>query len=344
MKTAFPDIVGNERLRARLADGILSGTLSHAYLIEGAAGTGKHSLALRIAAALSCEKKTVDGSPLPCGTCPACRKILSGNSPDVLYVNKKDKATLGVEAVREMHSSVYVAPIESETKVYIIEEAHLMTLQAQNAFLLTLEEPPAYVLFLLLAESAEPLLETIRSRAPTLRTAPIPPALMEEALCNSHRTAKALREENPVEFRELIAASSGSLGRAATLLDARLRRPILAERDCARRFIRLCGSRHNSAAVLSFLAELGQKREEITAQLNVILLALRDLLLCKQSDNAPLCFFADRDEARNEAYRFSSPELLRLCSGISETVERLRRNANVRLALTEFAVGAGLLS
>ena len=226
MKPAFADMVGNEALRERLRDDICADRLSHAYIIEGAEGFGKHMLALRIAAALACENRGMDGLPLPCMECASCRKILSGNSPDVIPISRGDKATLGVEAVRLMHTGVCIAPNELDRKCYLIEDAHLMTVQAQNAFLLTLEEPPPYVCFLLLCESTAPLLETVRSRAPTLRLEPIPPDGIREHLLRTEPAAKALEQQAPEELRELIAAAGGSIGRARLLLDPKRRKPI----------------------------------------------------------------------------------------------------------------------
>ncbi len=337
-------MAGNMALRERLRDDICSDRLTHAYILEGAAGTGKHMLAVRIAAALACENRGCDGIPLPCMECSSCRKILSGNSPDLIRVSRADKAALGVEAVRAIHSDVWVAPNELDCKIYLIEDAHLMTVQAQNAFLLTLEEPPAYVRFLLLCESTAQLLETIRSRAPALRLQPIAQQEIGAYLCRLYPDAKALSEQSPSEFRELLAAADGSIGNALLLLDPKRRKPILERREAARELVRLCGARRSSGAVIGFLNAMGQKREEITVQLQTVLLCMRDLLLCKQTEHAPLCFFADREEAYAFSYRFSAPELLRFCGCLTQAADRLRRNANVRLTLTEFAVEAGLLS
>lgn len=343
MKPAFTDIVENRALCSRLRDEILNGSVSHAYILEGAHGSGKHTLALRIAAALACEQKEDPTAPLPCGRCPSCRKILAWNSPDVIRINRGDLTTLGVDVIRELKQDVYVAPNDVATKVYLIEDAHLMTEAAQNAFLLTLEEPPAYVLFLLLCESAAPLLETIRSRAPTLRTEPIAADVIGRHIRTVNTDAETLAKTSPNEFSEVVAAANGSIGRALELLDPKARKPIVARRESARQFVRLCSSRRNGVATQRLINGLGTKRDELTEQLNVILVCLRDLLLCKHSEEAPLCFFSDREEAQNLAYHFTTPALLELCDVILETVERLRRNANVRLTLTELAVHAGLL-
>ncbi len=344
MKDAFPGVIGNDRLRRHLRDDILSSRFSHAYILEGAAGRGKHTLALQIAAALSCEKKNADGTPLPCGVCPTCRKILSGNSPDVISISRGDKSTLGVEAIRLMHSDVLIAPHESDVKIYIIEDAHLLTVQAQNAFLLTLEEPPAYVCFLLLCESTAPILETVRSRAPTHRLEAIPTDRIGTYLRETDPAANALFLQSPAEFSELLIAADGSIGRAKKLLDPKERKPMVERRDAAKEFVRLCSGHRNSTAVLAYLSGLGQKRDELIEQCNTLSLCLRDLILCKQTEQAPLCFFSNREEAFNISYRFSSPELFRLHGCVEEAIDRLRMNANVRLTLTALASHAGLLS
>ena len=343
MKQAFHDIVGNHLLRERLRDDILEGYLSHAYILEGSRGTGKHMLALRIAAALACECRSDPHKPLPCQSCPSCRKILGGNSPDVITVDRGDRATLGIDAIRNLRMDVHVAPNDVATKVYILEDVHLMTEPAQNAFLLTLEEPPAYVLFLLLCENSAPILETIRSRAPTMRLEPIDTDQIREHLRLVSSEAASLCGSAPTEFSEICAAANGSIGQALDLLDPKRRKPILSRREHARAFVQLCVSRHNGAATLRFLNGLGQKRDELIEQLNVILLCLRDLLLCKQTEGAPLCFFADHDEAYSLAYGFTTPALLTLCDAVTEAIDRMQMSANVRLTLTSMAVRCGLL-
>ena len=299
---------------------------------------------MSVAAAIACRQKDEPSSPLPCCTCPSCKKIFDGNSPDVIFVKREDgKATMGVDVIRELRQDVSIAPNELPVKLYIMEEAHLMTEQAQNAFLLTLEEPPAYVIFLLLCETSASLLETVRSRAPTLRTEPIDTERIGTHLCRISTEASALARSSPEEFGEITAAANGSIGRALELLDAKKRKPIVAKREAARELIRLCATRRNSAAAVRYLNGLPQKRDELTDQFNFTLLCLRDLLLCKQTENAPLCFFANRDEACTLAYGFTTPELLGLCDAVNETVDRLKKNANVRLTLTSFAVRCGLI-
>lgn len=342
MERFFTQIAANDALRQKLGAEIRTGALSHAYIIEGPHGSGKHTLALQIIAALSCENRSDSNSALPCLHCNSCKKILGSNSPDVTVIGKEDKATIGVDAVRKLKNDVLVPPNDTDVKAYIIEDAHLMTHQAQNAFLLTLEEPPSYVLFFLLCDSAALMLETIRSRAPTLHTEPVPQKLMDEHLMRTSAEARELKSVNPTEFAEILATANGRLGVAIELLNPVARKPILERRENAKQFIRLCSDRRNATATMRYLASLGQKRDAIIEQLSTALLCLRDLLICKQCDEPPLCFFADHEEAHATAYRFTTPELLSLCNALEKAIDRLRTNANVRLTLTALAVDTGL--
>ena len=245
--------------------------------------------------------------------------------------------------MREIRRDVWIAPNDISAKIYIIEDAHLMTHQAQNALLLTLEEPPAYVLFLLLCESVEPLLETVRSRAPTLRTEPLSTEQIDAYLTAHVPDGAALKKSNPSDYFEILASADGSIGQARALLDPTVRKPILARRAMAREWIKLCTNRRSSAAALKLIKSMGPRRDEVVEHLNSVLYCLRDLLLIKQTDHAPLCFFADREEAATLAYGFTTPELLKLCDRLDQAIDALRMNANVRLTLTALLVNTGLL-
>ena len=344
MKTFFSEIVGNRTLCKHLSREITEHRLSHAYIIEGPSGTGKHLIAKQICAAISCENSRQEHLPLPCLQCVSCKKILSGNSPDVIFINRGEKATLGVEAIRGLKQDVLIPPNDLSAKIYIIEEAHLMTPQAQNALLLTLEEPPSYVLFFLLCNSASSLLETVRSRAPTLRTSLLSEAEISEYLKKKLPTAAQLAVRDPTAYSELLSASGGKIGKAMELLEPKKLTALMEKRQTVREFLRIAGARRNSASAIRLLNGFAAlKREELTERLGEILLALRDLLLCKESDSAPLQFFSDCEEASALAYDFTVPTLLQFCDALYFATERIRANANVRLTLTVLAKSCGML-
>ena len=201
-------LLGNERLRSGLAAAFASGKLSHCYLLAGPAGSGKRSLARILSAAMECTA----GPGRPCGLCPQCRKVLDGVHPDVITVDDPSKKTVTVDMIRKARADVWIKPNEGLRKVYLIPRAAEMNPAAQNALLKVIEEPPPYAAFLLLADRAERLLPTIRSRSVLLRLSPLSEA---EGLA-------ALARKYPDKSRETLAAawarSEGFLGRAEQLL------------------------------------------------------------------------------------------------------------------------------
>ena len=140
-----------------------------------------------------------------------------------------------------------------------------------------------------------------------------------------------------------MVAANGSIGRALELLDPKLYKPLSDRREIAKSFARLCASPKNAGETMRFLNSLGTRRDELIEQYGTILICLRDLLLCKQTENAPLCFFSDREEAASLAYSFTTPTLLSLCDSVSDATDRLRANANVRLTVVAMAQQCNLL-
>lgn len=343
MNFALCDIVGNKTLRARLDSAINDSSLSHAYILEGAYGSGRHTLALNTVAALSCSDKGIDGKRIPCGQCIHCRKILEGKTPDVYRIGlEEDRAGIGVDVMRFLKNNIYLPPTDLPFKVYIIDDADKMTVQAQNAFLLTLEEPPEYVIFFLICESSSSLLETVKSRAPVLRTEKIPRSDIEDYLLSHDRRALQMKESSPEDFDELICACNGSIGYALDLLDTKKRKSIFEDRQIAKDFIDLSSGKR-SRDKLELVFSLGTKRQEICDRLSYVQYALRDLITLKKSDEAPLCFYSDREYACELSTRFTSKKLLTLYSATETAVDDLGRNANVRLTLINMLKNSGLI-
>ena len=352
MKQMLPRLWGNDALRARLGNDILAHRLSHAYILEGRYGMGKHTLALQIAAAQSCLAKDDDHAPLPCGTCKNCKKILEGKSPDVITVSReKGKTQMTVDVVRYLRTDVLTPPNDLDTKVYIIEDAHTMNVQAQNALLLTLEEPPAYVLFLLLCEDAGNMLETIRSRAPVYRLQPLPIDTIAKYVAQYGPRSKSTTLGETLD--QVLMAADGSIGRALDLLSPKESAPILAARQATIDFLDAVPTGDQSVlrALIPFgirreegRAEL--KRDEVAYRLQTLMRALRDLIAVRRCDPATvsLCFFTDRDVAVEYSLRFTVQELLQLLSAADAAHDNIAiRNANMRIAICDMAIAAGIL-
>lgn len=343
MKTPMPQIVGNESLKQRLCRDIVANTLSHAYIIEGANGSGRHTIARMTAAALACESKNDANAAIPCLECPACKKIIEGKSPDVITIGVKDKASLGIDAARFIKEDVRILPNDLDDKIYIIEDADKMTDQAQNAILLTLEEPPSFVHFFLLCNNAGSLLETIRSRAPILRTELIDNDLIDEYICSRDRRASQMKMSSPKEYREIIISASGGIGRAIELLEPKSFKPIYDLRLLIADFISSAIDSRNSRNIIPLLLKFSSKRDALERELTVLSNAIRDLILLKKSDNAPLIFYSDRNDAIELCDRTTLTFLYEFHSAVSTAIEENKRNANIKLMMTKMAVSADLI-
>lgn len=162
-------LFGNEQLKQRLSAAFRQDKLSHSYLIAGPEGSGKHTLALILAAAMQCTA----GEDRPCGVCKACRKVFSNVHPDVITVDDTEHKGVAVSVVRDARDDLYIKPNEGRRKIYIFPRAKDLNSAGQNALLKVMEEPPEYGAYLLLADSPQQLLPTIRSRCVELQLTPL---------------------------------------------------------------------------------------------------------------------------------------------------------------------------
>ena len=200
--------LGNDGLKQRLSTALAKGQLSHCYLLTGPVGSGKRTLAKHLAAAMQCT-----GKNRPCLQCPQCRKVLSGVHPDLITVDDPEKKNIPVKLVRDACADLFSRPNEGQKKIYLFPRAQDLNPQGQNTLLKCIEEPPAYGVFLLLAEHAEQLLPTIRSRCVELRLSPLPEALLRQEL--TRRSPHAA----PESIRAAMERSGGYLGQAVTALE-----------------------------------------------------------------------------------------------------------------------------
>ena len=333
MKVFFPNLQENERLKQQFGEHILRGTFAHAYLIQGASGTGKCLFAHMLAAALCCHNREKESKTLPCHECEACRKIMEDATPDLHNITRGENATIGVDAIRKIKEDMYLSPTEQEKKIYIIHEAERMTAAAQNALLIALEEPPADVVILLLCEDASSLLPTVRSRVQTMRM-----SLFSENALNtfleSNREAKRLKESSPKEYLDLLTMASGSPGRALALLDKKQMNIAQAERSVILGILQGVNNRTGYAKLYEAMTKLSTKRQELGQEFTLFSLAVRDLIVIKRDENAPLCFFGDRETAIEMASSFSLRCLFTVYDAIEEAQATLSQNANVNVVLT----------
>lgn len=204
----FEALLGNERMKQNLSRSIQRGHISHFYLISGPAGSGKHTLAKLLAAAILCT-----GSDRPCGTCSACRKALGAGHADFITVDDPEKKTVPVELIRQARADIYVQPNEADRKIYLFPRAHDMGVPGQNALLKVLEEPPSYGVFILLTDNPQKLLPTIRSRCTELALTALDRQTMLPVL---HQRYPEASEE---ALASAVSRSGGYLGQALTILE-----------------------------------------------------------------------------------------------------------------------------
>ena len=156
----FKDLVGQQHVTETLANAIRNDRVAHAYIFSGARGVGKTTAARILAKAMNCVKGP---TPEPCGECDSCKEIAAGTSLDVIEVDAASNR--GIDQIRELREMVRYAPAASRSKVVILDEAHMLTGEASNALLKTLEEPPDRVIFVMATTEPENLVDTIRSRS-----------------------------------------------------------------------------------------------------------------------------------------------------------------------------------
>lgn len=210
----FSPLLGNEQLKQNLKNSLYNRHISHFYLISGPKGSGKHTLAKLLAAAILC-----GSTDAPCLKCHACRKVMENMHPDVITVDDPDKKTVSVELIRQARSDIYIRPNESDYKIYLFPRAQDMGIPGQNALLKVLEEPPKYGVFLLLTDNPERLLPTVRSRCTELNLHGLPKEIL----------LPALRKEFPDTDEKVLEAaclrSGGYLGQAKALIQEGLSVP-----------------------------------------------------------------------------------------------------------------------
>ncbi len=201
----FETLLGNDQLKKNLEESLKKGRISHFYIISGPKGSGKHTLAKLLAAAILCQNPSK-----PCGVCHVCRKVMEGSHPDFITVDDPEHKNVSVKTVRAFRDDVFIRPNESDYKIYLFPQE--LGIEGQNALLKILEEPPKYGVFILLTDNPEKLLPTVRSRCTMLQMQALPEKLLSQQL----------HYEFPEASQEDIAAavfrSGGFHGQARTIL------------------------------------------------------------------------------------------------------------------------------
>ena len=201
----FEALLGNRQLKNNLTASLQKQHISHFYLISGPAGSGKHTLAKLLAAAILCRDEQ-----RPCLRCTPCRKVMESNHPDFITVEDPEHKNVAVKIVRQFREDVFIRPNESEYKVYLFPQE--LGIEGQNALLKILEEPPKYGVFIMLTDNPEKLLTTVRSRCTELPLGPLDEATLRRVLNRDFPNV------NPEDLEAAMLRSGGFLGQAKKLL------------------------------------------------------------------------------------------------------------------------------
>ena len=202
-------IIGHNQIIEQLQQTVASERIAGAYLFVGPTGVGKEMVARYFAQLIFCQQDAQP--PIVCGTCLACRKVDSGNHPDLQFI-RPEGSLLKIGQIRELQRQVIYEPLEASRKVYILTDVDRMNPEAENCLLKTLEEPPAASVLILLTSNVQALLPTTRSRCQILQFHPMPTQELAEILVNRFSVA-------PEQATTLAIAADGAIGKALTQLE-----------------------------------------------------------------------------------------------------------------------------
>jgi DNA polymerase-3 subunit delta' len=323
---SFSAILGHDGAKAHLQAALADRQMSHAYLIEGTHGVGKTTLANAFIKTLLCQEPITraNGYRDCCNQCQSCRSFDHDNHPDVKRIRTlEDKNTISVKQIRdELVKDISVRPYGSQYKIYVIEEAERLTVEAQNAMLKTLEEPPAYGLIIMLAESAASFLSTILSRCVKISLQPL-----------DTKVVRAELEKRGVEAGRAAVASAfaqGSIGQALKLCEdegfEELRRALF---DFLGRIPQL-----SQLEVMKGAQLWEQFKGEQEAIFSLLFIWYRDILVYRETRDPAQILCADQMETiASMASYYDDRKLIRITDMVLDIHKKLKANANAALAI-----------
>ena len=317
---SFKDVVGHKDILKYISSAVENNRVSHAYILNGERGSGKKMLANLFAMTLLCET----GDNEPCGKCHSCKQAESGNHPDIIRVTHEKPNSISVDEIRtQVNNTVDIKPYQGPYKVYIIPQADMMTPQAQNAILKTIEEPPSYAVFLLLTENAETLLPTINSRCVMLKLRNIKDTLIKKYLMENL--------EIPDYKADMCTAfAQGNMGRAIMLANSDHFNEIREEAVQLLKHI----SEMELNEIVAAVKNISVYKLEITDYLDIIMIWYRDVLLYKATKEIDKVVFKDQLQSIKEQARKSSYEGIELIlESLEKAKARLKANVNFDLVM-----------
>ncbi len=316
----FEDVIGNEKVVEHLKKSIELNKVSHAYILSGDSGCGKKMLASLFAKTLQCS----EGKSDYCGKCTSCIQCDSNNQPDIKWISHEKPNTIGVEDVREqLVGDMQIKPYSSPYKIYIIDEANKLTVQAQNAILKTIEEPPAYGIIILLTTNADLFLPTILSRCIKLEVKPVKVKQVEEYLAG---------ELDISDYKAKFAAafSQGNIGRALKIAQSE---EFVQLKDTLLHLVKYLGEM-TFAELMQGVKSVVEYKLEIDDFLGMMAMWFRDVLVFKSTKDTNLLIFREEvNDLSKQANICSYEGLDEIINAIDKAQTRLAANVNFELVI-----------
>ena len=320
--SGFKDVVGHKNIIQYIGNAVKTDKVSHAYIMNGEKGAGKKLLANLFAMSLQCRNREEDGDA--CGKCQSCKQALNQNQPDIIKVTHEKPNTISIDDIREqVNNDIVIKPYSSRYKIYIIADADMMSVQAQNAILKTIEEPPEYAVIMLLTENAETLLPTIRSRCVMLKLRNIKDQLVKKYLMEQMQVPDYKADV-------CVAFAQGNMGKAIMLATSEHFNEIKEEAVHLLRNINDLDLNELIEAVKRCMSY----KLEITDYMDVIAVWYRDVLIYKATRNVDRVVFSDQLKYIKERASKSSYEGIEIIlDALEQAKSRLKANVNFELTM-----------
>lgn len=316
----FQDIVGHHQIVHHLKNAIAMNKISHAYILNGEEYSGKMMIAEAFAMALQCEEHRSES----CMKCRSCRQALDHNQPDIIYVTPEKPSNISVNDIRtQINNDMVIKPYSSRYKIYIVDHAEKMNIQAQNALLKTIEEPPAYGIILLLTTNADAFLPTILSRCITLNLKSVNEELIKKHLMKYYHIPD-------YQADVCTAFAQGNVGRAIQLASSE------EFNELKNHVLSLIKKIHDMEfyELNQIVKDMNVYKKDMDQYLDLLMFWYRDVLYVKATNDINMLIFRDEVyDIKKQAAKISYSGIEHVLQALETARVRLKANVNFNLVI-----------